>query len=297
MIKFLRNIDIEKISEKFTAAVVYSLLSSVAMNFFFQPGHVYASGITGLSQIISELASRMLGSHVAQAIFPVSVTIYLLNLPLFVLAWFKLGHRFTLYTILTVTLSSIAIHFMPVVVLTKDPIINAVFGGAVMGFGVGYVFRNAISSGGTDIISLYFKKKTGQNVGVISTIFNGVVVLLAGVLFGWHYMFYSFLTIFVSGRVTDAIFSKQKKMQVMIVTKHSDDVKLAIYEKLHRGVTIMHGAEGGYTQDRVTILITVITGYEYPEFREIMKQTDPQAFVTMAQNVKIIGNFEDDKEK
>lgn len=297
MIKLLRNIGIEKLTEKLTAAVVYGILSSIAMNFFFQPGHVYASGITGLAQIVSELALRTMGSHLAHLVLPVSVTIYLLNIPLLFLAWFKLGHRFTIYTILSVTLSSIAIHLMPVVVLTHDPIMNAVFGGAIMGLGVGYVFRNSISSGGTDIISLYFRKKTGRNVGVISTAFNAIVVVLAGVLFGWQYMFYSLLTIFVSGRVTDAVFNKQKKMQVMIVTKRSDEVKQVIYEKLHRGVTIMHGAEGGYTHERVTILITVITGFEYPEFREIMKQADPNAFITMAQNVKILGNFEDDREE
>lgn len=297
MIQLLKNIGWEKLAEKFSAAVVYGILSAIALNFFYQPGHIYASGVTGMAQILSEIAVRVMGAHAAATFFPISITIYLLNIPLFVLAWFKIGHRFTIYTILTVTISSIAIHFIPQVTLTHDPIMNAVFGGALMGLGVGYVLRNSMSSGGTDIVSLYLRKKTGRNVGVISTIFNGIIVVTAGFLFGWQYMFYSLLAIFVSGRVSDAIYNKQKKMQVTIVTKYPDDMKEAIYSHLHRGVTIMRGAEGGYTHDRVTVMYTVITGYEYPGFRDVVEETDKHAFVTLAPNVKILGNFEEDKEE
>ncbi|MDR0199533.1 MAG: YitT family protein [Streptococcaceae bacterium] len=290
MIELFRRIGREKLTEKFTAAVVYGLLSSIAMNFFFQPGHVYASGVSGLAQIISVLIQNAVGHNV----FPVSISLYVLNLPLLVLAWFQLGKRFTIYTIFTVTLSSIAIHFIPIVTLTHDPIINAIFGGVFMGLGVGYVFRNNISSGGTDIVSLTIRRHTGRNVGVLSTVFNAVVIVIAGICFGPVYMFYSLITIFISGRVTDAVFDKQKKMQVTIVTEHPDDIKQAIYEKLHRGVTMIRNAEGGYTHQRKTVVITVITGYEYHDFRDIIKDNDPQAFVTVAQNVRIIGHFEDE---
>lgn len=284
------QLPFQKFVEKFTAAAIYALLSAVAMNFFFLPGHVYASGVSGLSQIVSTLIKNLTGQNV----LPVSLSLFLINVPLMILAWIRLGRRFTLYTVLTVVMSSLAIRFMPVVELSRDPIINSVFGGALMGLGIGNVFRNSISSGGTDIISLYVRKRTGRNVGVISTAFNAIVVLLAGLLFGWQYLFYSLLTIFVSGRVTDAIFSKQKKMQVTIITKTPDQVKKAIFDKLKRGVTVMKGAEGGYSSNQLTILITVITGFEYPDFKDLIDETDPQAFVTITQNVKILGNFDEE---
>ena len=185
MINVIKNISIEKLMYKLSASVVYAILSAVALNFFFQPGHVYSSGITGLAQIFTTLSYKLLGHDI-----PVSITLYLLNLPLLVLAWLKIGKRFTIYTVITVTLSSIFIHAIPEYTMTTDPIINSIFGGAVMGAGIGYALRSGISSGGTDIVSLYIRKKTGRQVGNISLLFNGVIVIIACMLFGWQYIFY-----------------------------------------------------------------------------------------------------------
>ncbi len=289
MINVIKNISIEKLMYKLSASVVYAILSAVALNFFFQPGHVYSSGITGLAQIFTTLSYKLLGHDI-----PVSITLYLLNLPLLVLAWLKIGKRFTIYTVITVTLSSIFIHAIPEYTMTTDPIINSIFGGAVMGAGIGYALRSGISSGGTDIVSLYIRKKTGRQVGNISLLFNGIIVIIAGVLFGWQYMFYSLLTIFVSSRVTDAIYTKQRKMQATIITKHPVEITQALHQKLHRGVTVVNSAEGGYTRANMTLLITIITQAEYQEFKCIMKETDPTAFVSIAENVKVLGRFVED---
>ncbi|PCS07579.1 tyrosyl-tRNA synthetase [Lactococcus piscium] len=276
--------------QKLSASVVYAILSAIALNLFFQPGHVYSSGITGLAQIFTTLSVRVIGQNL-----PVSITLYLLNLPLLILAWFKIGKQFTLYTVLTVTLSSVFIHIIPQYTLATDPIINAIFGGAVMGAGIGYALRSGISSGGTDILSLYIRKKTGRQVGNISLVFNGIIVLVAGILFGWQYMFYSLLTIFVSSRVTDAIYTKQRKMQATIITKNPEAVTQALHEVLHRGVTVVHSAEGGYSHINMTLLITIITQAEYQEFKHIMKIVDPAAFVSIAENVKVLGRFVEDE--
>lgn len=285
----MKHLSIEKLMQKLSASVVYAILSAIALNFFFQPGHVYSSGITGLAQIFTTLSSQFLGHQLS-----VAMTLYLLNVPLLILAWFKIGKPFTIYTIITVTFSSLFIHVIPEYTLTPDPIINAIFGGAVMGAGIGYALRSGISSGGTDIFSLYIRKKTGRQVGSISLIFNGIIVLIAGVLFGWQAMFYSLLTIFVSSRVTDAIYTKQRKMQATIVTRKPKIVTQALHSKLHRGVTVVNSASGAYSGSNMTILITIITQAEYQEFKYIMKQIDPTAFVSIAENVKVLGRFVED---
>jgi len=107
-------------------------------------------------------------------------------------------------------------------------------------------------------------------------------------------MFYSLLTIFVSSRVTDAIYTKQRKMQATIITKHPVEITQALHQKLHRGVTVVNSAEGGYTRANMTLLITIITQAEYQEFKYIMKETDPTAFVSIAENVKVLGRFVED---
>ena len=261
-------------------------MSSIAVNFFFQPGNVYASGATGLAQIVSTLSVKYFGLTI-----PVSVTFYAINIPLLIIAWYMIGHKFTVFTFITVTLSSLFIQFIPQMTLTPDPMMNAIFGGLVMGTGIGFALRNNVSSGGTDIISLLVRKKTGRKVGTVSLIVNILIMIIAGMTFGWQYALYSMVTIFVSSQMTDAVFVKQKKMQAMIVTSRPDRVIRMIHHKLHRGVTIINDAEGTYNHEHKAILVTIITRAEFNDFKYIMKKTDKNAFVSVADNVNIIGRF------
>lgn len=289
LLTVVKSISREKYDEKISASIVYGFLSAVAVNFFFQPGHVYSSGATGLAQILTAISQRFVGFTI-----PVSVTFYAINIPLMILAWRKIGHKFTVFTFITVTMSSLFIQLLPEVVLTKDPIINALFGGVVMGMGIGYALKSNISSGGTDIVSLTIRKKTGRDVGNISLVVNGIIMLIAGLTFGWTYALYSMITIFVSSRVTDAVFTRQKKMQAMIITGNPSLVIDKIHKKLHRGVTIVNEAEGTYKHEKKSVLITIITRAEFAEFKHIIKSSDPYAFVSVADNVHTIGRFVED---
>ena len=286
LLRVMKSISREKYDEKVSASLLYGFLSAIAVNFFFQPGHVYSSGATGLAQILSVLSHRFIGFTI-----PVSLTFYAINIPLMIVAWYQIGHKFTIFTFLTVSMSSFFIQFVPVVTLTNDPIMNALFGGVVMGTGIGFALRNNISSGGTDIVSLTIRKQTGKNVGSISFLVNGTIMLIAGLTFGWKYALYSMITIFVSSRVTDAVFTKQKRMQAMIVTSQPDAIIEKIHKKLHRGATIIHNAEGTYNHQAKAVLLTVITRAEFNEFKYIMRKADPQAFITISDNVHIIGRF------
>jgi uncharacterized membrane-anchored protein YitT (DUF2179 family) len=288
MFKTLKSIPLHRYSQKLSASVVYAILSSIALNFFFQPAHLYSSGATGLAQILTTLTTM------AHHTIPVSITLYAINIPLFILAWKGIGHRFTIFTVITVTLASLTIHIMPEFVMTKDPIVCAIFGGAINGVGIGYALRSGLSSGGADIVSLFVQKKTGHPVGRISFIFNGCIVLIAGALFGWQYALYTIMTIFVSSRVTDAIFTKQKKVQIMIVTRDPEKVIAHVQYRMRRGITIINDAEGAYNHQKQTVLLTVINRMEIGEFRRAMLEADSHAFVSMSDNVHILGNFYED---
>jgi len=289
LLRTMQSISREKYAEKISASILYGILSAIAVNFFFQPGHVYSSGATGFAQVLSAISERLIGFKI-----PISLAFYGINLPLLILAWYKIGHKFTVFTLITVTMSSFFIQIVPEVTLTTDPLINAIFGGLVMGAGVGFGLRSRISSGGTDIVSLTIRKKTGHDVGSISLIVNAIIMFFAGLLFGWQYALYSMVTIFVSSRVTDAIFTKQKKMQAMIVTSRPEKVITMIHTKLHRGVTSINDAEGTYNHEKKAVLLAIITREEYNDFKYLMKKADPKAFVSIAENVHIIGRFVDD---
>ena len=282
----LSGISKEKYAERISGSILYGVLSSIAVNFFFRPGRVYSSGVTGLAQIASAVAASYAGWEV-----PIAVVYYGLNIPLLILSWYKIGNKFTIFTFITVSFSSFFIQFMPSVTLTTDPLVNAIFGGLLLGTGIGFALKNNVSSGGTDIVSILIRKKTGKQVGSISLLVNASIMLVAGMTFGWKYALYSMVSLFISSRMTDAIFVKQKRMQAMIITNRPEKVTQMIHKKLNRGVTIINGAEGAYNHEQKTVLITIITRAEFAEFKDIMKKADPAAFVSVSDNVTIIGRF------
>lgn len=286
MDKFWKYLPHSNYATKISTSIVYAITASAAVNFFYEPGNIYSSGVTGIAQIIGTLAQSAFGIKI-----PVALALLLLNLPLFILGWFRISPKFTIFTGITVLLTSVFMQIIPVQVLSTDPIINAIFGGVVMGAGGGYALRNGLSSGGLDFITIAIRKKTGKTIGSLSIIFNSFILLAAGLLFGWQYAFYSALAIFVSGKVMDAVFTKQKKMQVTIVTSCADEVIHGIHGKMRRGITIINGAEGAFRYDRQKVLITVVTRYELPLLKQIMRETDPHAFVSIADNVQILGRF------
>ena len=286
MDKFWKYLPHSNYATKISTSIVYAITASAAVNFFYEPGNIYSSGVTGIAQIIGTLAQSAFGIKI-----PVALALLLLNLPLFILGWFKISPKFTIFTGITVLLTSVFMQIIPVQVLSTDPIINAIFGGVVMGAGGGYALRNGLSSGGLDFITIAIRKKTGKTIGSLSIIFNSFILLAAGLLFGWQYAFYSALAIFVSGKVMDAVFTKQKKMQVTIVTSCADEVIHGIHSKMRRGITIINGAEGAFRYDRQKVLITVVTRYELPLLKQIMREIDPHAFVSIADNVQILGRF------
>ncbi|KRN88639.1 YitT family protein [Ligilactobacillus ceti] len=271
---------------KASTAFIYGILVAIAMNFFWDPGKIYASGITGLAQLISTLTARTGFIHLSTALM-----IFVLNVPLFFLAWKQIGHRFTIFTFLAVIFSSIMIKTLSPVTLTNDPIICAIFGGAVNGFGTGTALKNGISTGGLDILGLTIRKKTGKSIGTINIIFNAMIVIAAGAVYGWPYAFYSALGLLVNAKVMDMVYTRQQKMQVMIITDKPKSVIDCIQNHIRRGITIVHDAEGAYYHDNKTILFTVISRYEQPELKKAMEESDPKAFVSIAENVKILGRF------
>ena len=124
-------------ANKLSFSIVYALLASIAVNFFYQPGNIYSSGITGVAQIITTISREGLGFYI-----PLSLALLLLNVPLFFLGWFKIGHKFTIFTGITVLLTSLFVQILPEETVTTDPMICAIFGGAINGVGIGYALKN-----------------------------------------------------------------------------------------------------------------------------------------------------------
>ncbi|RVU70211.1 MULTISPECIES: YitT family protein [Lactobacillus] len=273
---------------KLSAALFYSIAVAVALNFFWTPGHMYSSGITGFAQLINSISERFLPFTIST-----SLMYFVLNVPLFILGWTKIGHKFTFFTIIAVALGSFMMHIVQPLTVHWDPLLCAIFGGVINGIGTGFALKNGISTGGLDIIGIVFRMKTGTSYGKFNILVNLVIICAAGFVFGWTRALYSALTIFINGRVIDAVYTQHKKMQVMIVTEHPQSIINGIQNKMHRGITILHDAEGAYGHTEKTVLITIIDRYDMYDIREIVKKADPYAFMSVSEVEKVYGRFKE----
>lgn len=275
---------------KVSAAFLYALAVAVALNFFWTPGKIYASGITGFAQVLQSVSERFFPFTLAT-----SVMYFVLNIPLFILGWFKIGHKFTIFTIIAVLLGSIMMKIIAPIKITYDPIICAIFGGVVNGIGTGLALKSGISTGGLDILGIILRRKTGKSFGQINIFFNLIIVICAGFVFGWSRALYTALNIFINGRVIDAVYTQHQKMQVIIVTEHPKHIVEGIQEKMHRGITILHDAEGGFSHTEKTVLLTVIDRYDMYDIYNIVLQNDPYAFMSSSEVSKVYGRFIEQK--
>ena len=273
---------------KLSAAFFYAIAVAIALNFFWTPGHMYSSGITGFAQLINSMSERFLPFTIST-----SLMYFLLNVPLFVLGLVKIGHKFTFFTIIAVVLGSIMMKVVQPLSVHWDPLLCAIFGGTINGIGTGFALKNGISTGGLDIIGIVIRQKTGTSYGKFNILVNLVIIAAAGFVFGWTRALYSALTIFINGRVIDSVYTQHKKMQVMIVTEHPQPIIDGIQNKMHRGITIIHDAEGAFGHTEKTVLITIIDRYDMYDIRQIITQADPYAFVSVSEVEKVYGRFKE----
>lgn len=273
---------------KISASFFYSLAVAVALNFFWDPGHMYSSGITGFAQLINTLSERFMPYTI-----PTSELYFALNIPILLIAWFKIGHKFTLFTVITVILSSIMMHLIQPVNMHVDPVVCTIFGGMINGLGTGYALKNGISTGGLDVIGIIIRKKTGTSYGKVSILINLVIIAAAGFAFGWNRALYSALTIFINGRVIDAVYTQHQKLQLTIITDQPQAIIDGIQEKMHRGITIFHDVEGAYSHLEKKVLLTVIDRYDMYDILQTIKKCDPYAFTSVIEVERVYGSFKE----
>lgn len=268
------------VGRKLLVALAYSVISSVGLNMFWLPGNIYANGITGLSQLLVQVLGDQLG---IQLTIPALILVF--NLPLLAIAWQKIDRKFTLYTVFAVVVTSFVMKLVPVISLTTDPVICAVFGGVLHGFSVGLTLNSDFSTGGLDIIGILVKKATGRSIGSFFIAFNVTLQFFAGLLYGWQFAFYSAAAVFISGRVVDYVNAKQKRVQLMIVTEHSQQVAGSLQASLTRGITIINDVEGAFDHQEKKLLMMVVSQRELKKVKETIHQADQQAFVSVASGV------------
>lgn len=268
----------------YSALIIFagSVLLGLAFNMFLLPHEILSGGITGVAMIFSLMTPINAG-----------IWLLLLNIPILVLGWMKLGKLFILNSVYSVAVTSVTMLYIPVMKLTEDALLSSVFGGVLVGIGVGFIIRFYGSTGGFDVVGLLLTMKRDIPLGFMVFGLNSLVVFVSGFIFSWELAMYTMASIYITGLVVDRIHTRHIKLSLMVVTTQGDAVKKKMLSNLYRGITVTDG-EGAYSGNKVKVLYTVITRYELAHVRPLIKEIDPHAFVSITETMEVMGNFRRD---
>lgn len=270
------------------------LLFSFGVNSFIVPAGLYNGGVLGLSQIIRTVLARY--AHLDFGGLDVAGIInLLLNTPLFLLAYFSIGKGFFLRTVICVLSQTVFLTVIPVpaVPIVEDTLTASLIGGIIAGAGIGISLQSGGSSGGMDILGVYFTKRYQDfSVGKLNLGMNLLIYTACALLFDIKVVIYCIIYTSISTLILDRTHTQNINTGVLIFTKE-DPAKVSDYilVNLIRGVTYWE-AEGGYTKEKTNIIFTVVSKHELAALRRKLKQVDPHAFLVSKENVGIDGKFE-----
>ncbi|MCI9018994.1 MAG: YitT family protein [Lachnospiraceae bacterium] len=274
-------------------AIAGMFVFSIGINIFVVPAELYNGGVLGISQILRTLLIRY--AHLSFGSVDVAGLINLLfNIPLFFLAYRSISRGFFVRTLICVISQTMFLTVIPIpaVPLVEDTLTASLIGGIVTGAGIGIALKNGGSSGGMDILGVYFtKRRQDFSVGRLSLTVNLFIYLACALLFDITLVIYCIIYTAVSTLIMDRTHSQNISTEVFIFTKENpEQIMTYILKELIRGATYWE-AKGGYTEETTNIIFTVISKHELTALKRRLRVLDPQAFVVSKEHVGIEGKF------
>lgn len=265
--------------KRYIILFIGSIIYAAGLEIFLVPNNVIDGGVVGISIMASHLTGLPLG------VFLIAV-----NIPFVYLGYKQIGKTFTLSTLFAIlSLSYWSNIFLPIPGLTNDLFLASVFGGVILGIGVGLIVRYGGSLDGSEIVAILMDKRTSFSVGEIVMVINLFILTGAGLVFGWDRAMYSLVTYFIAAKVIDiTIEGLDESKAAIIVSDHSEAIADALMARLGRGVTFLKG-QGAYSGDDKRILYTVITRLEIAKLKTIVEEIDENAFVTINDVYDVLG--------
>ncbi len=271
-------------------AIVGSLLFCIAINFFVVPNHLYTGGVLGLSQLIRSI---VIDTFKLEISFDFSGAIYyMINIPLFFLAYKSLGKTFFFRTLFAVSIQALMLSVLPNIKIVDDILTNVVVGGIIGGVGVGMILSSGASTGGTDIIGLTLSKKNNNfSVGKMGMFINTFIYIVAGLRYGLEIMVYSIIYSAVDNLMVDRMHEQNVCSTAFIFCKENPKViNEFIKNDLKRDFTYWH-ANGGYDDSRTYIIYTALTKYELIKLERNMSKFNIKTFMIKSEGIGIKGEF------
>ena len=249
---------------------VGSLIYTLGLQVFLVPNNVIDGGVVGLA---------LMASHVTGLSF--SVFVVLLNIPFFIFGYKKIGKSFTASSLFSVCCLAVWSKFVQHTPLTYDPFLSTVFGGIIIGIGVGLIIRWGGSLDGTEIVAIIADKKSPFSVGEIIMFFNLFILGCSGFVFSWDSAMYSLVAYFIAYKMIDVVTNGLDESKgLLIVTAKHEAVSHCIIHEMGRAVTLLNG-EGAYSREKTKILYSVVSRLEIVKLRDAVNRVDPDAFISI----------------
>lgn len=273
--KYLHQISNHRSSQKvfeYVLLVLGVFSAAFGLKGFLLPNTFIDGGAMGLSLITVALTG-----------IPLSVLVVLINIPFIVMGYKQISPEFAFKTLFSIIGLAIMLVLVDYTVVTNDKVLIAVFGGFFLGAGIGLAVRGGGVLDGTEVLALYISKRTPLSIGDVILIFNIIIFLTAAFLFGIEIGLYSILTYISASRTLDFVVQGiEEYTGALIVSKKSDEIRLALIDKLGRGVTEFKGKSGfgkrGHT-DEIDVIFSVVTRLEISKLKQVVKEIDPTAFL------------------
>lgn len=261
-----------------------ALIYAFAIEAFLIPSQIIDGGVTGISMILSKITNIQLGYFVIG-----------INMPFIVLALKKLGRKFVLSTFYSIMIFALGVTFFSkifhghCIIDNLELFLVAIFGGLILGAGVGLIIRNGASVDGTEILAIYSTKKISFSVGEIIMFINLFIFTIAGFVYDWQHALYSIVTYFVAYKTMDIVIEGlNESKSVFIITDYSTEIGKDVMEKMDVSVTYID-AEGGYSGVKKRIVYCVISRLQVQKLKEIAKTIDPRAFIAIENVYEVEG--------
>ncbi|MDE0640216.1 YitT family protein [Bacillus sp. CNPSo 3703] len=264
--------------KNYVLILIGSAIVAVGFNTLLLPNQIAAGGVSGISTIMQSFG------------FEAAYVQWGLNIPLFIAGFYLLGGTFGVKTLVGSVFLPLMVfltrHIAPV---THEALLAAIFGGVVIGIGIGLVFLGNGSTGGTALAAKIINKYTGLTLGTCLAMMDGLIVLAAMTVFGIEEGLYAVIGVFISSKTIDVVqagFSHSK--MAMIITDHEDEVRQAVFDQIDRGVTKI-SAVGGYTDHDRPILMCVVGQSQFTKLKQVVKAIDSSAFVIVMDAKEVLG--------
>ena len=268
-----------------------TLMYAVGLNLFVVPANLYSGGLMGICQVIRTLLVKYL--HMNFQSFDIAgIIYYIINVPIFIIAFTKMGRKFFAKTLITVTTMTVFLSVVPIVQVVEDTVAACVVGGIISGAGIGIILRMASSGGGLDVVGVLLTRwKRDFSVGKVYLLVNLSLYAVCLFLFDIEIVVYSVIFAAVHSLAIDKVHIQNINVEANIITKSNNvNLERAIMEELNRGVT-KWSTLGAYTYEQSHMLYITLSKYEVSRLKAVVHKYDPSAFIVINEGVTVDGNF------